>query len=538
MALPRKIRLVIYTFLSVLISIFTIGFVGITISMNYIRDTYIKLQLDVNKRHAENMARLLERDLESGVQPDSVIKRLQHSIQGTDAEKGFLCMFDRTGAKLICHPNTKMIGMDVPSAFTFNAIQSGEKQEAINIIKSGKSAAGLLNKEKATDITYMTPVKGTNWMLSAHENIKMIQDELQQHRNRFTVGSIILGLLMGVVVTIVARNISSRYEMKIERQNKQLDKNLKELRQLHAEISQQKEEIMAQRDEIQERRDAIAAKNRAITDSIQYASRIQTALLPPEDYINQILPEHFVLYRPKDIVSGDFYWMTTIQQDNREDKIVVAAADCTGHGVPGAFMSMLGIAFLNEIVNKEQSLHAGNILNQLRKHVIKSLRQTGKEGEAKDGMDIALCIIDLEVMELQYAGAYNPLVIVRHNNNNLQVPYNAKILKSADKQYQLINIRGDRMPIGIYIGGDNAFNNYTLNIRKSDSIYMFSDGFVDQFGGKSGRKFMSKQLKKQLLAVQNHTMEEQRDILNQTFDKWRGNEYPQVDDVLMIGIKI
>lgn len=258
MAIPRKIRLAIYTFFSVLISIFTIGFVGITLSMNYIQDTYIKLQLDVNKRHAENMARLLERDLQSGVPRDSVVKRLQHAIQGTDAEKGFLCMFDRNGAKLVCHPNTKMIGMDVPSAFTFNAIQSGEKQEAINIIKSGKSAAGLLDKEKATDITYMTPVKGTNWMLSAHENIKMIQDELQQHRNRFTIGSIILGLLMGVVVTIVARNISNRYEIKIEKQNEQLDKNLKELRLLHAEISQQKEEIMAQRDEIQVRNKALA----------------------------------------------------------------------------------------------------------------------------------------------------------------------------------------------------------------------------------------------------------------------------------------
>jgi serine phosphatase RsbU (regulator of sigma subunit) len=256
----------------------------------------------------------------------------------------------------------------------------------------------------------------------------------------------------------------------------------------------------------------LAYQKKQITDSIEYASRIQTAILPPGDYINKIIPDHFILYKPRDIVSGDFYWIT-----HKDGKIIVAAVDCTGHGVPGAFMSMLGFAFLNEIVNKEKELKANEILNQLRDNVKKSLHQTGKDGEAKDGMDIALCIIDPENLTMQYSGAYNPLYLVRNK--------------------ELITIKADRMPIGIYIAEKESFTNHETKIRKGDTIYIFTDGYIDQFGGPQTQKFKTAPFKDLIESNQDKPMAEQKKILEDNFEKWKG-DYDQIDDVLVVGIKI
>jgi len=217
-----------------------------------------------------------------------------------------------------------------------------------------------------------------------------------------------------------------------------------ELMLRNAEISQQKEEIETQRDEIEaqrdeietqrdiaiKQRDQIIEQKKEMTDSIQYASRIQMALLPPREFIDEILPQNFILYKPRDIVSGDFYWITKI-----ESKIFVVAADCTGHGVPGAFMSMLGMTILNSIVHPNKHRRANEILNLLRSSLKESLRQTGREDEAKDGMDIAFCIIDTELMQLQYSGAYNTLYFFRKETNS--------------EKSIFTEIKADRMPIGI-----------------------------------------------------------------------------------------
>jgi len=256
----------------------------------------------------------------------------------------------------------------------------------------------------------------------------------------------------------------------------------------------------------------LAYQKKQITDSIEYASRIQTAILPPGDYINKIIPDHFILYKPRDIVSGDFYWIT-----HKDGKIIVAAVDCTGHGVPGAFMSMLGFAFLNEIVNKEKELKANEILNQLRNYVKKSLHQTGKDDEAKDGMDIALCIIDSENLRMQFSGAYNPLYLVRNK--------------------ELITIKGDRMPIGIYIAEKESFTNHETEIRKGDTIYIFTDGYIDQFGGPQTQKYKTAPFRDLLESNQDKSMAEQKKILEDSFEKWKG-DHDQIDDVLVIGIKI
>jgi len=278
------------------------------------------------------------------------------------------------------------------------------------------------------------------------------------------------------------------------------------------EIEKSKEELKQQRDIATMHRDQIAAQNKNITDSIHYASRIQSAILPPLELIERILPEFFVLYKPRDIVSGDFYWML-----EKDSKIIIAAADCTGHGVPGAFMSMLGIAFLNEIVNKKEIYHPNDILNELKNNVIKSLHQTGRDNEAKDGMDIALCTIDLDKMILEFAGAYNPLILIRNG--------------------ELIQIKADHMPIGIHSFATTSFTNNEYPIQKNDTLYLFSDGYVDQFGGPQQRKFMIKNFKNYLLSIQDKGMSEQKELLDQNIKDWMG-ETDQIDDILVIGVRI
>ena len=267
-----------------------------------------------------------------------------------------------------------------------------------------------------------------------------------------------------------------------------------------------------------EQRDLANQQKKDITDSIEYAKRIQTAILPPLNFIKRNLPEHFILFKPRDIVSGDFYWMM-----NKDNKIIIAAADCTGHGVPGAFMSMLGTAFLNEIVTKIienkhiYSLQANEILNQLRDYVIKSLHQTGATNEAKDGIDIALCIIDSEKQKLQFAGAHNPLYLIKNNE--------IKILK------------GDRMPVSIHQNANKSFENHVIDFDENDIIYMFSDGYYDQIGGPQNRKFMSRNFQALLLDIHQKPMEVQQQMLDKTFEDWKGNNI-QLDDILVIGIKL
>ncbi len=284
------------------------------------------------------------------------------------------------------------------------------------------------------------------------------------------------------------------------------------------QIKRQKKKVEEQRNIAIEQKKEIEKQKKKITDSINYASYIQSAVLPPMDIMDSILPNRFILFKPRDVVSGDFYWLTKV-----DEKIIVVAADCTGHGVPGAFMSMLGITFLNEIINaiNDDNFVAGIILDKLREYVINSLHQT-KESSTKDGMDLSLCILDYNEMKMQYAGAYNPLYYFKKNNNN---------------ETEFVEIKGDRMPIGIHIRQDNKFTNNVINVNKGDTFYLFSDGYADQLGGERKRKFLSKNFKILLAKIQNETLENQKQILNKTMVDWMG-EYEQIDDIVVIGIKI
>jgi serine phosphatase RsbU (regulator of sigma subunit) len=255
----------------------------------------------------------------------------------------------------------------------------------------------------------------------------------------------------------------------------------------------------------------VKERTREITDSIEYASRIQNALLPPREELEELLPSYFILNKPRNIVSGDYYWVTS-----KEKKIAVAVADCTGHGVPGAFMSILGIAYLNEILSKTVSVRANEILNQLRAQVIKSLRQTGSTGEAKDGMEIALCVVDFENCRLQYSGAFRPLYLFRDN--------------------ELTELKGDSMPIGHYPDEVKSFRNQEIEFRQHDMIYLFSDGYVDQLGGPDRKTYKSKQFKKLLKDIHLKSLTEQRKILESEYESWKHN-MDQIDDILIMGVR-
>jgi serine phosphatase RsbU (regulator of sigma subunit) len=276
------------------------------------------------------------------------------------------------------------------------------------------------------------------------------------------------------------------------------------------ELINQNEVAVFQKDRIQE-------QNKKITDSIQYAKRIQRAVFPSDELLNEICTEHFIYFKPRDIVSGDFYWIS-----KTEDKIIIVAADATGHGVPGAFMSMLGIAYLNELkdVSLKDRLTPNLVLERLRDKVKNSLKQTGKDDEAKDGMDIALCMIDIDKSKIQFSGAHNPIYIFRKDKSD----------------YSFIELKPDKQPIGIHIK-EHPFTNQEFQIQPDDTIYMFSDGYADQFGGIDGGKFKSKRFKHLLMSIQDKSMSEQKEIIDSTLIKWKGNK-DQVDDILIIGIRL
>jgi serine phosphatase RsbU (regulator of sigma subunit) len=261
-----------------------------------------------------------------------------------------------------------------------------------------------------------------------------------------------------------------------------------------------------------ERTRRIEQQNIDIMASIRYAGRIQTALMPPEEELRRSLPEFFILSKPCEIVSGDYYWVT-----RKDEKTVLAVADCTGHGVPGAFMSILGVAFLNEIINKTLILRANEILNQLSGMLVKSLHQKGDCESTRDGMEMALCIIDYSRHKLQYSGAFRPLYLIRDES--------------------LSEYRGDSMPVGIYELDEVSFTNIEIQFLPGDLIYIFSDGYVDQLGGGERKTFRSERFRKLLLEIHKLPMADQKIILNERIEAWKGQN-EQIDDILVTGIRL
>jgi sigma-B regulation protein RsbU (phosphoserine phosphatase) len=273
----------------------------------------------------------------------------------------------------------------------------------------------------------------------------------------------------------------------------------------HSIVMEQKKEIEKQNDELEE-------KSKEITDSINYAKRIQTAFIPSDKIFASHFTESFVYFRPKDIVSGDFYWIT-----KKGNKIFYVTADCTGHGVPGGFMTMLGLSFLDEIVEIKGETNTDVIINYLRDRIVSTLKQSGDAGESKDGMDIAVCCVDKDKNILTYSGANNPIYICRAG--------------------ELIELKPDKQPCGFYFE-PKPFSKTEFALQVNDIIYSFTDGYADQFGGEQGKKFRYKALKKILQDNCNRPLSEQKTILADNMNSWMGKKHEQLDDILVIGVKI
>jgi len=265
--------------------------------------------------------------------------------------------------------------------------------------------------------------------------------------------------------------------------------------------------------EISRQREELVMKNKNITDSILYAKRIQIALLPSSDSFRAILPDSFVLFKPKDIVSGDFYWI-----NQHGNKIYVAAVDCTGHGVPGAFVSIIGFELFRKITASKQGSNPAMILDTLNEN-FSEIFSDGEQVYLNDGMDLSLCILDMKEKSLDYSGAFNPLYLVRNET--------------------VIEVKADRFSVGADVHFSNErklFKSHKIYLQKNDVIYIFSDGYADQFGGPDGKKFKYRRFRHLLLTIHKLPMEKQRSILDASIEEWKGS-MDQVDDILIIGIK-
>ena len=328
----------------------------------------------------------------------------------------------------------------------------------------------------------------------------------------------LVNLGLGIIL-ILAIGLITLYYISLKRSRK-LSGALEERRVLlekqSSELKERNEEILSANEELKQLNEITSGQRDEILSSINYAQRIQSALLPPETYITELLNENFILYKPKEIVSGDFYWIKQVKHF-----ILLVAADCTGHGVPGAFMSMLGISHLNEIVQSRGITKANEVLNELRKQVKQSLRQSWQRHESRDGIDMALCVIDTKKNILQFSGANNPLYVISTING----------------KPELREIKADTMPVGVHFSKMKTFTNHEIKLEIGDTFYIFSDGYVDQKGGKENKRFSSTRFKNLLLDIHDQAMYEQKEVLEKALMEWMG-DHPQRDDILVIGARV
>ncbi|MCS7018809.1 MAG: SpoIIE family protein phosphatase [Cytophagales bacterium] len=352
------------------------------------------------------------------------------------------------------------------------------------------------------------------------KNRNMILEEEKRKQQRviyFSLAALGVVMLFGFMMF---RNYRIQKQL-----NKQLTEQRNELAQKNAEIEMQKEEIMAQNQnimrqnaQIEAQRDKIHAKNQQILAGLNYASRIQSSMLPPVERIRQSIPEFFVFYKPRDVVGGDFYWFGQIGEGVNK-QLILAAADCTGHGVPGGFMSIIGNKLLDEIIYIRNIHSPEKILNELHKGINKSLRQD--ETHNSDGMDIAICVIQPYQQQILVACAKNPVIYIQNE--------------------ELREIKGDKLPIGGAVTEPRNYTLHTINITQPAMVYMFSDGLQDQFGGPEGKKFMLRNLRNKLVAICDKPIQEQYDAIATTMKKWMegyGTSYKQTDDMMLLGFRV
>ncbi|PLX24077.1 MAG: hypothetical protein C0599_02955 [Salinivirgaceae bacterium] len=357
----------------------------------------------------------------------------------------------------------------------------------------------ILNLENTRNISKLQTLYETEKQRSRIELLEKEKTQKEQANERKTIFILVLFIAF-FVLGILALALYRANNIK-RRNNKILKEQAEVITEKNIALNKQKVEL-----------EQTTIK---ITDSMQYAQKIQQALLPQKSTMNLLFEDYFIFYNPLSAVSGDFYWAGDVA-----DKTILAVADCTGHGVPGAMMSMLGNSYLNETLRKPYILHASQVLNEMRDMVVSALHQQGVPGESKDGMEMSLVVFDKQTNVLEFAGAHLRIYIARHQENS---------------KYEIVELKGDRMPIGYY-RKMNDFTDHTIKINSGDIVYLFTDGYIDQFGGQKGQRFKSRPFKELIEKNVGKPMEEQLDTLQRIFYEWKGDQ-EQIDDVLVIGVE-
>jgi serine phosphatase RsbU (regulator of sigma subunit) len=402
----------------------------------------------------------------------------------------------KSGERIVLPPKLKMFSIvfsaldytyPFRNRYAYQLINEGEKDEWISL--GHEHTATFTNLAPGR---YVFKVKGSNndnvWNNKGVEIYLTVKAPLHRTRTAYISYIVVSVLLVLLVINVRTRNL------------RKSNRILREKELVSQQVARQKEEL--------------AVKNKDITDSINYAKRIQEAMMPAENLFDEFFSSSFILHKPKSIVSGDFYWI-----NESGGKIFFAAVDCTGHGVPGAFMSLIGIELFRRITNIRGLDSPARILNILNKNFAEIFSDVGNI-TLRDGMDVALCVIDKENNHLEFAGAYNPLYIIRNN--------------------KILAIKGDRFSVGLDEYKENQqqlnFTNHSLDLESDDKIYIFTDGYIDQFGGPQGKKYKKRRFRHLLLNIHNYPMEMQKELLEKSIAEWQGS-YDQVDDILIIGIK-
>lgn len=387
---------------------------------------------------------------------------------------------------------TLVLNDDLTMDYMLNSLDSPYVRDPYNdydpIFRKLYKTGGVIHQytdEYGTWLTALSPIKNSNGQVVAILEVDAEFDTFIANARKKLASNLLISLGIFALIAIII--------LRLVRQIAQADEEAKR--------------------KIEESNRIISLRNKDILDSINYARRIQYAILAPREEVFAVFRDAFILYRPKDIVSGDFYYFANVGK-----KSIIAAVDCTGHGVPGALMSMIGNDFLNHIAYERQTTDPGEILDLLHQGVTNVLKQDGKYGETQDGMDIALLTFDRQNPQIiEYAGAYRSLLIVRDG--------------------KLIQHKADKYPIGYAHMERAPFTSNRIEVQKGDMCYIFTDGYADQFGGEFGKKFMARKFHNFLLEISRLPVSKQEEKLNETFDSWKG-ENEQVDDVLVIGIRI
>lgn len=381
-----------------------------------------------------------------------------------------------------------------------------------NYKKADQIQDSIFDKEKAENLNEMhtkyesEKTEKENKILLQKNTIDKITIKKQKILSySFAIGAFLF-LILAVGVLFSMNKIKSAH--------RKLSTLYSQLNQQNEEITTQSENLELANKEITKQKNITEHALNHVNASINYAKRIQNAALPDTKIIDKYTQEHFVIFKPRDTVSGDFYWVKFIK-----NHLLIAVADCTGHGVPGAFVSMLGISLLNDITAHSEITQTNFVLDELRNRIKESLGHN-EDSSQKDGMDISFCAINIETLEMQYSGAHNPVYIIT----------------KKDGIHSLTQLRADKMPIGIH-RKEIPFTMQKFQLKKNDTLYLTSDGYQDQFGGRHGEKFKRKRLQQLLLKMQGRQLIEQKNIIEEQFITWKG-EMNQIDDILLVGIKI